>query len=144
MAKFLYKFDSIKKSKDLLEKKVQKELAEIDLEIERCSDEFTKIENKKEQSCKNIQLCKKISELKQLDNYRNELLRQMEQIHNQINLLTLRRENKLNELVKKSQESKMFKRLEEVQYEEFVKEENQKEDKFESEIATQKFIREKK
>ena len=142
MTKFLYKFDTIKKSKDLLEKKVQKELAEIDLEIERCSEEFTKIEKKKEQSSRSIQTCKKISELKQLDNYRNELLKQLDIIHSKINLLTLQRENKLSELVQKSQESKMFRRLEEVHLEEFMQEENHKEESLINEVATQKFIRE--
>ncbi len=141
MGKFLYKFDSIKKTKEILEQKVQKELADIDLEIENLSDEYVKLEKKKENSVKNLQQYKRVSDLKQLDNYRNDLKQQMEIIRKKIDLLTLKRENKLNELITKSQETKMFRKLEEVHLEEFMHEENIKEENLTNEVATQKYIR---
>lgn len=141
MSQFLYKFDSIKKTKDILEKKVQKELADIDIQIENLSDEFVKLEKKKENSVKNLQQYKRVSDLKQLDNYRNNLKQQMEVVKKKIDLLTLKRENKLDELIIKSQESKMFRKLEEVHLEEYNHEENIKEEKIINEVATQKFIR---
>lgn len=141
MSQFLYKFDSIKKTKDILEKKVQKELADIDIQIENLSDEFVKLEKKKENSVKNLQQYKRVSDLKQLDNYRNNLKQQMEVVKKKIDLLTLKRQNKLDELIIKSQESKMFRKLEEVHLEEYNHEENIKEEKIINEVATQKFIR---
>ncbi len=142
MAKFIYRFDSIQKTKEILEKKIQKELAEIDKQLELRREECLSLELKREQSSEIIEQCKKVSELKLLDNYKNELEKQVEIIKQSITLLTKQRENKICELIKRSKENKMFKLLEETHLQEFIHEENAKEENIVNELAAQKFNRE--
>ncbi len=143
MSRFIYKFDSIKKTKDILEKKVQKELAEIDHLIEDLRREYIRIEQEKDQVSKNLQFFKRVSDLKQLDMYKNELKNQMENVRQQIDLFGVEREKKLDELLSRSRENKMFGILEEVHLEEYKRGENQKEEITINEIAGQKFARDK-
>ena len=141
MARFIYRFDSIKKTRDILEKKIQKELAEIDKYLESKREECRSLEKKKEESSKIIQQCKNVAELKLLDGYRNELESRIEIAKKNIRLLMEQRENKMDELIKKSKESKMFKLLEETHLQQFKHEENAKEDNIVNELAAQKFNR---
>ncbi len=49
MAKFVYKYESVKKVKENLEKKAQKELALIDLRIETVEREILAVEEERKQ-----------------------------------------------------------------------------------------------
>ncbi len=142
MPKFKFKYDSIKKVKTLLEKKVQKELAVIDFEIERNVAEKVKIILEIENNLKNIR-SNKISELKAVENYKASLEKKVENIQKQIIRLNKNKEDKVNELIEKSKETKIFQTLEENHFENFKYEENLKDESEINEIATQKYIRNK-
>ena len=142
MQKFKFKYDSIKKVKDLLEKKVQREIALIDLEIERNIVEREKIILEIENNLKNRK-SNKISELKAVENYKASLEKKVENIQKQIVRLNKHKEDKMCELIEKSKENKIFQTLEENHFENFKYEENLKDESRINEIATQKYIRDK-
>jgi flagellar protein FliJ len=142
MPKFKFKFDSIKKVKDLLEKKVQKEITLIELEIDRNIFECEKLVLEIEDTLKNRK-SNKISELKVVENYKRSLEKNIELIQRHIEALRKQKEIKLKELIEKSKENKIFQTLEEVHLEKFKYEENLKDENKINEIATQKFIRDK-
>ena len=142
MPKFKFKYDSVKKVKDLLEKKVQKEIAIIDLEIEKNIAEREKLVLEAAENIKNRKN-NKISELKAVENYKKFLEKKIEQIQKQITTLEKQKEEKMNELIEKTKENKIFKTLEEAHLEDFKHEENLKDESKLNEIATQKFIRDK-
>ena len=142
MPKFIFKYDSIKKVKDLLEKKVQKEVALIELEIERNIIEHKKLIVEIENNSKNRK-SNKVSELKAVENYKTMLEKKVENIQKQIALLKKQKEDKVKELIEKSKENKIFQTLEENHFENFKYEENLKDENKINEIATQKYIRDK-
>ncbi len=145
MSKFVYKFESIKKVKEALEKKAQKEVSEIELEIEKQRKEFNRISEKETRS-RGSALKKDISaaEVKFKKNYELFLSRQKAGVMNKILALEDKKKAKLNELVQKSKEHKIFDSLEESYHDDFNREQNRAELKFIDELATQKFIRQTK
>jgi flagellar export protein FliJ len=142
MAKFKFKYDSVKKVKNLLEKKVQKEIAFIDLEIERNILEREKLILEIQNNLKN-RINNKISELKAVENYNISLEKRIENIQKQTVILKKRKDEKMKELIEKSKENKIFQTLEDNHLEIFKYEENLKDESKINEIATQKFIRDK-
>ena len=145
MAKFNYKYESIKRIKETLQKKVQKEVAAIDLDIEKCYEEIDHVN--KEINRSRIDLTnKKITarDLQFLKNYLKELADKIGQIETEIENLKTKRAEKLEELIKKSKEAKIFNTLKEIYQEDFNLEEKRKEMIDLDEIATQKFTRGKK
>ncbi|MDP3150709.1 MAG: flagellar export protein FliJ [Ignavibacteria bacterium] len=144
MPKFIYKFDTIRKVKESLEKKVQKEVAEIDLSIEKYKKILQKLsDEEKEQSSKfttNI----KIVEIKERQAYLVSLKKKIENVQLQISALYLQREKKIQELIQKSKEHKIFDSLEDVYREQFDEEEKRVEMVQVNETATQRFVREMK
>lgn len=144
MPKFIYKFDTIRKVKESLEKKVQKEVAEIDLSIEKYKKNLQKLsDEEKEQSSKfttNI----KIVEIKERQAYLVALKKKIENVKLQISALYLQREKKIQELIQKSKEHKIFDSLEDVYREQFNEEEKRVEMVQVNETATQRFVREMK
>ena len=145
MSKFVYKFQSIQKVKESLQKKVQKEMALLDLEIEKLENEFNTVSNEEVESKKKI-LNKDVlvGEIKFRKNYELCLDRKKITILEKINKLNKKKEIKRLELIQKSKEHKIFNLLEEIYHENFKKEENRTELKFIDELATQKFIRQTK
>jgi flagellar export protein FliJ len=145
MSKFVYKFQSIQKVKESLQKKVQKEIALLDLEIEKLENEFNTVSSEESESKKKI-LNKDVlvGEIKFRKNYELCLDRKKITILEKINKLNKKKEIKRLELIQKSKEHKIFDSLEEVYHENFKKEENRTELKFIDELATQKFIRQTK
>jgi flagellar export protein FliJ len=145
MAKFVYKFKSILKVKESLQKKVQKEIALIDIDIDRLNNEYNSVSNEEDESKKSI--LKKdmfVSELKFKKSYELCLERKKITILEQIETLNKKKVAKLAELLQKSKEHKIFDSLEEVYRDNYKKEENRSELKFIDELATQKFIRQTK
>ncbi len=145
MAKFVYKFETIKKTKEALEKKAQKEVALIDLEIAKLIDEYKQIEeeelnSKKSWAKKDVS----ISEIKFKKNYELLLARKKSELMNQLQKLKEKKDLKLKELIEKSKEHKIFETLEDTYHENFTAEQNNIELKFIDELATQKFIRQTK
>ena len=145
MAKFVYKFESIKKVKEALEKKAQKEVSEIELEIEKQRKEYNQIAEKEIRS-RSSTIKKEISvaEIKFKKNYEMYLSKQKMRVMNNILVLEDKKKAKLDELIQKSKEHKIFNSLEESYHENFDKEQNRADLKFIDELATQKFIRQTK
>jgi len=145
MSKFVYKFRSIQKVKEVLQKKVQKEIALIDMEIENFKNEYSRISEEKMESKRNFnQKDVSIGEIKFRKNYELCLDRKMVVILENIEKLNKKKEIKLLELVQKSKEQKIFDSLEEVYHDNFNKEQNRSELKFIDELATQKYVRQTK
>lgn len=144
MPKFIYKFESIKKIKETFEKQVQKEISLIDNDILRCTgrlnDILTEIQKTRDSvSCgKNI----KASELHFLNNVEYLLELDVKKIQTEIEKLEKLRTTKMNELIEKSKEHKIFETLEGKYQEDFISELNQIEQKNLDEMAVTKYIRE--
>jgi len=144
MSKFTYKFDAIRKVKESLEKKVQKEVAEIDLSIDRYKLELQKLSDEEKEQSEKFSKNIKIVELKERRAYLVSLKKKMENVQLQISALYLQREKKINELIQKSKEHKIFDSLEDVYRDQFNEEEKRLEMVQVNETATQRFVREKK
>ncbi len=145
MAKFHYKFESIKKVKEALEKKAQKEVAVIDLEIKKLEEEYkrlTELELRSKKEFFKVQVS--VGELKFMKGYEQFLQKQRDAVTRKINKLNEKRKIKLKELVQRSQEHKIFDILEEHHLNEFNIGQNKLELDQINEIATQKFARQAK
>ncbi|MGE5400397.1 MAG: flagellar export protein FliJ [Ignavibacteriales bacterium] len=144
MAKFHYRFESIKKVKETLEKKVQKEISLIDMEIEKSNESLQLISDEKAKARKIIagRNNVRVSEL-QFHNEVEQLLElKAKKIREEVCNLEKAKENKIAELAQKTKEHRIFETLEERHYEDYLLLENQAEQKEIDEIATKKFARE--
>jgi flagellar export protein FliJ len=138
--KFQYKFAAIKRIKEIFEKRVQKEVATIQLEIDRANAEYNDVlQVRMEENKKHVKIIT-ASELKFHKNYIASLNRELERIRMKIDQLLVKKELKLEELVQKSKEQKIFSTLEEIHYEEYIKEQNKEEMHSLDEIATSRYI----
>ena len=143
MAKFKYKFESIKRIKETIEKKTQKELSVIDLEIDKVKERIVKLledkKNRREERLAKKTL--KVSELKFYENFDKSIDEKIELEKIELQSLLIDREEKKNELLEKSKETKMFDKLKEKHYLDFMKEQNKQEQIEIDDIATKKFVR---
>ncbi len=143
MAKFAYKFESVKRVKESLEKKAQKEAALIDLEIEKQKQTYLNVQREGEDGLRNTQTKNvSIAELKFEKNYIRYIENRLIEIKMNMLKLEKQKEKKIAELIQKSKEHKIFDALEETHLDRFNKEQNRIEMLFIDEIATQKFSRE--
>lgn len=140
--KFTYKFESIKRIKEVLQKKVQKEISEIDMKINLIVAEMEKLEL----AIKAMQLevgqkkHVKVAEMQHLSRYEAYLSDKIKSLHIEIKELERQRALKLAELQQKQKEQKIFEVLETKKREEFRTEENHLEQITLDEIANQKFL----
>ncbi|MCW8848521.1 MAG: flagellar export protein FliJ [Melioribacteraceae bacterium] len=144
MAKFQYKFKTIKDIKERLEKKTQKELAIIDLEIKNKNEEIVEL-TKQLQECNRKKLESKSNKIKDLhfyEKYQRFLIEQIELVQKYILARKKDRAKKMLELIKKTQETKTFEKLEEKHLTEFLKVQDKLEQKEMDEIAVNEFVRE--
>ena len=145
MAKFKFKFESVKNVKEAFEKKAQKELAQIDLFISKHEDIKQKLIDEINELRKSAYKRKmNISELQFLGGYDSVLRQQVDMQTEVIKRLEKKREKKIEEVIVKTKEKKMLNQLEEVHRENFIKEENSVELKFFDELAVQNFNKVKK
>ncbi|HEX2960369.1 MAG TPA: flagellar FliJ family protein [Ignavibacteriales bacterium] len=144
MAKFRYKFESIKKIKETFEKKIQKEISLIDLEIEKQNGLLESLAEEKNKSRNSLsgRSFIKISELQFQGEVQNLLGLREKKILNEIANLRKIKETRMLELEQKTKEHKIFETLEEKHYEDFLLVQNQIEQKEIDEIASKKFARE--
>jgi len=145
MSKFNYKYESIKNVKKNLEKKSQKELAAIDVKIEKVKKDILELERKKNQIIINEESNKtiKISEIHSKINYENYLNEMINMHQKMLHIYKDERNEKLEELVVKSKEHKIFKTLEEKTQQEFLFADNKLEQNQLDDISVQKFARAK-
>jgi len=143
MAKFKYRFESIKQIKKRYEKKVQKEVAVIDLEIRKREQQIDELytQSKSEKTKVLEKGSKKASELHFFSMYDNYLMNEIDGIKQVIEIKKIEKEKKLIELLEKTKETKIFEKLEEKHFEEFTIEQNKKEQLELDEIAVTKFIK---
>jgi flagellar FliJ protein len=142
MAKFNYKFAGIQRIKESFEKKAQKELSVIDIAINKKQKQIIDLQNeaelhRNESRKKNI----KVSELKFHQGFQHQIKLKIEVIEKELKTLDKERSQKLEELIIKSKEHKVFNKLEEKQKENFYLEQNKVESINIDEIAVQKFAR---
>lgn len=143
MAKFVYKFDSLKRIKKLVEKKTQKELMVIIAEIQKKHDSLKLLKEKKQKSTEEIKQRKhvKIADLKFQQEYEKFIDEEIHQVQNEIKNLMHQRELKMRELAVKRKETKVFETLEERLLEDFLYENNRIEQKEIDEIANLRYVR---
>lgn len=144
MSKFKYRFESIKKIKEALEKKVQKEISIIEMEIDSLDQARRQVLEEKLSSQKNLaqRTNIKASELQFLVEVQNLLDMKAREIQEEIVKFEKKKEVKMVELTQKIKEHKIFETLEERHYEDYLLSQNQIEQKEIDEIATQLFARE--
>ncbi|MBU2492268.1 MAG: flagellar FliJ family protein [Bacteroidetes bacterium] len=143
MAKFNYKFASVQRIKNTIEKKVQKELSVIDLEIEKAKIKLSELEAEKKRRKEELKLKKsvKVAELNFYDNFEKNMIVKINSVEKEILNLETSRRIKQEELVEKSKETKMFEKLEIKHHGEFLKEQDKLEQIELDDIATKKFVR---
>ncbi len=143
MNKFHYKFDSVRKVKEIQEKKVQKEIALLELEIENFTQALNILieQKQKVKSEASSKKSMKISELQFFDQQEQLLEMKAKEFLTNISRLTEEKKIKIADLQQKTKEHKIFDLLEEKHYESFLTERNQFEQKEIDEMATTKFIR---
>jgi len=145
MPKFKYKFESIKNIKENLEKKAQKEVAVIDAEIAVCKAEYGALNEEEIISRKNFKMSGVLAgELKFKKNFEISLKKKKDAVLEKIGRLEEKKKKKVEELVQKTKEHKIFESLEDTYRENFNFEQNKIELGQIDEIATQKFIRQNK
>lgn len=144
MAKFRYRFESIKKIKETFEKKIQKEISLIDIEIEKQNDLLKSLaqERMKANEALSGRSFVKASELQFQGELQNLLDLREKNIKTEIANLEKVKEERMLELQQKTKEHKIFEALEEKHYEDFQLVQNQIEQKEIDEIASKKFARE--
>jgi len=145
LAKFVYKYESVKKVKENLEKKAQKELALIDLRIETVEREILAVEEERKQLMASGPQNKKIkiSEVQSKIYYDKYLEEHIKTLIEKLGTLKAEKKVILDELVKKSKEHKIFKTLEEKHLQNFLNEENKSDQIQMDDISVQKFVRKK-
>ena len=145
MSKFRFKFENVKKVKEALETKTKKEIAQIDIEIEEDNNQKQKLIDEKKNALNKIsRVSVKASELRFCKNYESLTEKKIQKIDEHMHKLGIRREIKIEELVEKKRETKILSKLEENMLDDFNKEQNKLDIKKFDEIATQKFVRQKK
>ncbi|HEX2869563.1 MAG TPA: flagellar FliJ family protein [Ignavibacteriales bacterium] len=144
MAKFRYRFESIKKIKETFEKKIQKEISLIDLEIEKQNDLLKSLarERMKANEAFSGKSFVRAGELQFQGEVQHLLDVREKNILSEITNLEKVKENRMLELQQKTKEHKIFEALEEKHYEDYQILQNQIEQKEIDEIASKKFARE--
>jgi len=144
MAKFKYKFETIKKIKETMEKKTQKELSLIELEISKANEAIKNllVSKKLHKAKLTNNGTVKVSMLHYLQNYELLIDKKIETLQMHITELQKSKEKKIAELAQRTKEAKMFEKLKEKHYLDFLNEQK-KIDQIEiDEIASKKFVRE--
>jgi flagellar FliJ protein len=143
LAKFKYKFDTIKEVKRKFEKKAQKELAVIDYEITKKEQDIIELTKllKANKEKKIAEKTKRSDELHFYEKYEGYLHEQIKLSQDYIAKKIKERDIKVKELVEKSKETKTFEKLEEKHLSDFMKTQDKIEQKEMDEFAAKEFIR---
>ncbi len=141
MSKFVYKFEAVRNVKEKLEKKVQKELSLIELQIDNCKKDFEALVEEEMQNKSSAKKRTKVSEINFNKGYELYMEKRKKMVLQKINELNKQKEKKLSELIQKSKEHRIFNSLEEKHKEQFHQEENKTDLGKTDEIAIQRFVR---
>lgn len=142
MNKFKYKYEIVKNVKGIQEARIQKEIAELELQVTDLLSEHERVENmRKEEAGKLPEKNARAGELKfrkeyitYLEDQKSAIMFKADQIKGKITL-------KHKELVEKTKEKKIFSKLEEKHLQDFNFEQNKIDSMNQDEIAIQRFTR---
>ena len=142
MAAFVYKFKTVKKVKEQLKKKIEKELAEVELEISDAGNKMNDLHKeliyiKESLSSSNM----KISEIQFRNSSETIIKNKLDDVKKEIEKLQKKKLVVISELEKKSKEHKMFDILEDNMRAQFTTDQNKIENEQINELAVQKFAR---
>lgn len=142
MAAFVYKFNTVKKVKEQLKKKIEKELAVVEMEIQDAQRKIDELKQeyedlKKSFSDKNL----KVSMIQFQKSSEQILNNKIDLAIKEKQALLVKKEMVILDLEKKSKEHKIFDKLEDNMREKFNIEQNKIENGKIDEIAVQKFAR---
>jgi len=142
MAPFVYKFKTVKKVKEQLKKKIEKQLAEVELEIIAAEERIKELEKEWENLLNSFnETNMKVSVIKFKKSSENILKEKIEHANKDLQKLHIKKQSVLPELEKKSKEHKIFDILEDNMREKFNIDQNRIENGKIDEVAVQKFAR---
>jgi flagellar FliJ protein len=142
MSEFKYKFESILHIKNILEKKVLKEIAEIDFEINKAEELKKKLAKKLKDLNEAASKGKiKALEYKSVKAHCNLIEKEIEEAECKILVLMNKKKMKQEELKERTKERRILEKLKEKKYEEYIVESNRTELKQLDEIAINNFNR---
>lgn len=142
MSKFIFKFDQIIRIKEVLEKKILKEISLIEREIQNSVIRKNLLTDKKRNLFESITSGQiRIIEFKSGIAHIKTIEKEISNIEKKIKELEHRKDQKQSELIQKKKELKTFETLKENKLEEFLFESNREELKQMNEIAISNFIR---
>lgn len=142
MKKFVFKFEPIIRIKEVLEKKIMKEISLIEKEIEQSISKEKLLVKKKSDLFDSINCGQiKIYEYKSAKSHIKTIEKEIFNYERKIEELKNRKELKREELIQKKKELKIFETLKENKKEEFLFESNREELKRLNEIAINNYIR---
>ncbi len=140
MAKYKFKFESIVKVKEMLEKKIQVEISGINKEIDDLRfDMKNLLDEYKRVSLQMSEKSIRVSDFQSIKMYSSQLLKQIEILERKIEECQKRKEEKQKELIERKKEIKAFEIMKESDYENFLVEERKTELKALNEVAIRNF-----
>ncbi len=141
MGKFNYRFDSIIRVKEILEKRIQEEIALIDKEIKDLRYQNSLIVEERGKNQRNmLSRPLKAAEFQSAKLYDSLLEKQIIEIQKKIELNLLKRQDKYRELVERKKEQKVFETHKENQHIEYIVDEYRRELKDINEIGIRNYI----
>lgn len=142
MSKFVYRYDTVLRIKEVFEKKILKEISDIEKTIEKLEADKKKLITKKENLAQKITEGKiKVIDYKSAKSLCRTLEKEIVSIEKKIYEWQLKRKNKLDELIERKKEIQILETLKEKQYEEYLIDSNREELKQLNEIAINNFNR---
>lgn len=145
MSKFNYKFASIQRIKNTIEKKTQRELSQLELLLTKKKNEIIDLKNEKQKRKEEKfgRKTLKVHELKFYESVEKDYNEKIEKCIKEFEEIIKKIELKKEELIEKSKETKMFDKLEVKHKNEFQIEQNKIEQIELDDIGTKNFVRKK-
>lgn len=142
MSKFVYRYDTVLRIKEVFEKKILKEISDIEKTIEKLEADKKKLITKKENLAQKITEGKiKVIDYKSAKSLCKTLEKEIVSIEKKIYEWQLKRKSKLDELIERKKEIQILETLKEKQYEDYLIDSNREELKQLNEIAINNFNR---
>lgn len=136
MDKFKFKFQAVKKVKEIFEKKVEEEISRINQQIIEHRDQMSKVSDERKRLKETmVKQLRKVVDYQSMKSYDVQLEKEIAFILKKINLLIKKREEKQNELLERKKEVKAFEKLKENAYENYLIEDRKDELKVLNEVA---------
>ena len=140
--KFKFRYDSVLAVKELLISEKEKELRHLNVKIEKKKMLIQKLEDENLHLFeRNAQRNMRSSELRSLKNYQNYLIEKEKRERELLKTLMYQREKLIAKISEMSKEKKIIEKLKEKYFQNYLAEENKKDEKAMNEFAVQSFIR---